>query len=210
MKKNGFIFCLFFLFTLSCVEVKNRVKITSGTYRIVSMDSKNNSLFYVRSANKNDSVLGLGIDLNVDFYSDGKESEFFVNAHTEGEKGLMDNISEILISTPRQNITTFLKNDTTSQFNFKLTDSSFVDGEERYICTDGQCNSFLTYSFLNFDDFIKRYNVDRNFIRYDLNKEFFLWFDSKSKINYEELEKLEFKIIFSDGRSIKLDGNLPN
>ena len=203
-KFSIFLFIYIILNTGCDVYLKNRVQIEGGKYRVMSYDSTNvDSVINIRSANKNDSILGIGVCLNTKFISDRTRTTTLINTTTQGEQGVIDSIKSIKVLLNFNDITESFTNKDSDDTDFLLDDNLYYGSAYEY--TDFNTKSYSTFSFKNIEDFVTRYNQNEEFGHDNLEKEFFFWLSSSQNLTCEELKELDFTISFSDGRVIKLD-----
>ncbi len=205
MQRRYFLLLFLLIFLLQCVKEKNRVKIIGGHYRVVTYEyAQNDSIKIIRPAKETDTILGLGISFNIDFFSDATEFEPIISTYTPGWKGPMDSIKKISISYYKSSLLPYLQN--TPNIELFRMKRSFLKSGAGYAYSNWKREAFETYSFDDINDFINKYN-NRWYdftIRRNLEHEIFFWFPPESNIRYEDLQDLDFKIYFTDGRVVEI------
>lgn len=205
VEKPILIFYLIVLvFCLGCdSKVKNRVQITGGTYRVVTkFKTKKSNVPFIRPATSLDSVLGIGICLNVDFFSDTNLTTGFINTQTQGLDGVKDSIERVSFSNRSKDLTMQMYNVEGVQV-FQMNKEHLIEGRE-YL-HDRKNSYYEVFSFTNPIDFTTEYNERGEFVfRNNLEREFFFWFRESSQLSYDSVKNLEIILCFSDGRKVRV------
>jgi hypothetical protein len=211
-----------FLLTIllhSCIDEKNRSRLVSGCIEpIFILKSSADSSIIINIATESDSVMGMAIRLQWDYYSDhsaGTKNNPIINTNTPGSDGFEDSIFFISIKGEAFEYSEQFKSDSSGmkfRYTLERADSSdFFNYLDRNCWYNPHMYSFklLDKSWISapiyrdMEDFKMNYNADSPSLSYpDMWQEFHMWFDKK--ITFEEAKEISLNFTFSDGRILSV------
>jgi hypothetical protein len=211
-------FCLL-VFLYSCVDEKNRSRLVSGCLEpIFVLKASADSTVIINTATESDSVMGMAIRLQWDYYSDhsaGTKNNPIINTNTPGRNGFEDSILFISLKDRTVDYGQYFKGDS-SRMDFRYTleraDSSDFFHEIHNKCWNhehmypfklGDHSWISAPVYLDMEDFRIKYNADAPSLSYpDMWQEFHMWFDKK--IAFDEAKEISLNFTFSDGRVLAI------
>lgn len=202
-----------------CIDSKSRSRLVSGCIEpIFILKASADSAIIINTATEFDSVMGMAIRLQWDYYSDhsaGTKNNPIINTNTPGSDGFEDSILSISIKSEAFEYFQHFKSDSSGmkfRYTLECADSSdFFNYLDRNCWYNPHMYSFklLDKSWISapiyrdMEDFKMNYNADSPALSYpDMWQEFHMWFEKK--ITFEEAKKISLNFTFNDGRILSI------